>query len=174
MVKAGAAWLSRNVIADAPHGCGAWARAAGPVGDQRGLKGMALRWRLAVITLAVCFLCLLHAEVCSAAGFYASMGYRPALQNIGRLAMSMDGRTADVFAPGLDTCCGPLEAREVDSRMIVRSARAASVTYSSDYTGVFGGVLLTAALGWNLRLRGAFLVLYAPGVTPSLTIRMYY
>ncbi len=138
MVKAGAAWLSRNVIADAPHGCGAWARAAGPVGDQRGLKGMALRWRLAVITLAVCFLCLLHAEVCSAAGFYASMGYRPALQNIGRLAMSMDGRTADVFAPGLDTCCGPLEAREVDSRMIVRSARAASVTYSSDYTGVFG------------------------------------
>lgn len=117
---------------------------------------MALRWGFAIVTLAMYFLCLSHTESCSAAGFYASVGYRPAFQNIGKFTMSVDGRTADVFVPGLDTCCGPLEAREVDGRMIERmqSARAAAVTYSSDYTGVFG-VLGAVNRGFRLEFKVA-------------------
>ncbi|ACZ48837.1 outer membrane protein 13 [Anaplasma centrale str. Israel] len=105
-------------------------------------RGMALQWRFAVATLAMCCWWLLSAEMCSAASFYASAGYRPALQNIGRFAMSMDGHVADVFVPGLKMCCGPLAARDVDGRVMeqMQSAGAASATYSSDYMGVFGAL----------------------------------
>ena len=117
---------------------------------------MALRCGLAVVTLAMCFLYLSHAEAFSAAGFYASVGYRPAFQNIGKFTMSVNGCAADVFVPGLDACCGPMEAREVDSHTIekMRSARAAAVTYSSDYAGMFG-VLGAVNHGFRLELKVA-------------------
>ncbi|MCU7612335.1 P44/Msp2 family outer membrane protein [Anaplasma capra] len=112
-----------------------------------------------VAPVVLCLFCsVVYAKVCSAANFYASAGYRPALHDISGFSMYVGKQAADVFLPGIEMCCDPMAARNVVRSNVVRSstsdpnsgnsadaalksAKTPAVGYSSsDTKGVFGAL----------------------------------